>query len=141
MNRTQHSTNNERTMSRFVDAQAMHEKHPDTFAAPTREELDTLEIGGLVKICNNFERFWVKMTAIGGNGTLFGIVSNKLVGDYGYTLGDQVDFHVDNIFILYDEEEIIAEFYLTHREKSWAMLPLDKRIKLQHFLAKYTLVS
>ena len=51
---------------RFVDAQAMHARHPATFAAPTAEQLRGIVPGAHVKVCVREERFWCAVTAVDG---------------------------------------------------------------------------
>jgi hypothetical protein len=44
-------------MTEFVDAQQRNKEHPDTFHIPPKGQLDALESGDFVKICENKERF------------------------------------------------------------------------------------
>lgn len=72
----------------FEDAQAMRIKYPDTFEAPTKEDLDNLKIGDFVKVCIQIpnrvgempesERFWIEITKIKGD-VITGKVSNDLI--------------------------------------------------------------
>lgn len=84
----------------FIDAQEMAQKHPDTFEAPTSEELDQISVGSLVKICNDEERFWTEVTKIDGD-KITANVDNQLLGDYGYNLGDSIEFEKRHIYSIY----------------------------------------
>ena len=68
-------------MLEFVDAQEMHEQYPDTFEAPTKEELVGIKKGMFVKVSHNNERFWVKVTRVSKKGVITGQVWN----DIGFT--------------------------------------------------------
>jgi len=84
----------------FVDAQKMHENHPETFWAPCQEELDTIKIGDVVKICaNNKERFHVIVTEVNGD-DMTGRVSDALV---------MVDLDIDEV--VHFKKENIYDFY------------------------------
>ena len=54
-------------MTRFVDAQQMHRKHPKRFWAPEKELLDQIQAGDLVKVAVEFGDaepgfFWITVT-------------------------------------------------------------------------------
>lgn len=85
----------------FVDAQEMHKKHPQTFDAPSREDLTDLKLGDIVKMCaNEKERFWTIITAIKGN-KITASADNKLVHNFGFNLGDIIEFEKKNIYDIY----------------------------------------
>lgn len=71
-------------MTRFIDAQAMHRKHPKTFEVPSVASISALKPGDHVKIAAivggkgnpSAERFWVKLTKTGKQ--LEGTVANDL---------------------------------------------------------------
>jgi hypothetical protein len=90
-----------KSMCTFVDAQLMHRNHPDTFEVPDQDELDNIVPGALVKVCNNFERFWCKVTEVQLDGTISATVDNRLFGKYGYNEGDTVTFHKNNIYSIW----------------------------------------
>lgn len=62
----------------LIDAQEMAHKYPNTFEAPSAQELANIMPGDFIKICVEPERFWVKITAI-NPGLLTGVISNDLV--------------------------------------------------------------
>lgn len=79
------------------DAQLMQINNYETFDAPTPEELGSLEPEGYVQICNEKERFWVKITEIEDD-IISGVIDNNLVEDHGYNLGDEVEFEKRHIY-------------------------------------------
>ncbi len=81
------------------DAQQMAKDHPDSFHAPSQNELDSIEIGYSVKICDGEERFWIIVKEIKeDNLTIIGEINNNLIGDQSYILGDLVQFTKNNIY-------------------------------------------
>ena len=48
----------------FIDAQEQHKQSPESFDAPSNEELDNLKKGDTVKVCNGKERFWTIILSI-----------------------------------------------------------------------------
>lgn len=84
-------------MMEFIDAQAMHQKHPDTFNAPTAAELQSIKPNCQVKIAHNQERFWVTVTKVDGN-QVEGVVDNQLVMDHPFDFGDTVCFHKRHVY-------------------------------------------
>lgn len=81
----------------FVNAQEMLAKHPDTFYAPSKEDLDAIKIGDSVKVCaDNKERFWVTVTSVEGE-NITGTVDNDLV-DVDLTYGEPVTFKKENVY-------------------------------------------
>lgn len=87
----------------FINAQQMHRKHPQTFYAPSPQELNALKVGDSVKVCTADERFWVTLTQIGQ--TLTGTVDNDLVNTniHGLKLGDTVQFNREHIYNIYED--------------------------------------
>lgn len=81
----------------LIDAQEMHRNHPETFEVPSKSELETIQEGTYVKICDGDERFWVQVTKIDGS-TIQGTVSNDLVFEKPYNYGDLVEFHQKNVY-------------------------------------------
>lgn len=59
--------------------------------------LSELEHGDYVKVWNGKEKFWVMITAIKNNLTLYGIISSRLKLS-SYTHGDIISFHTKHIF-------------------------------------------
>jgi hypothetical protein len=82
---------------RLVDAQRMHEQHPDTFEVPDPSELDAIGPGDCVKVCfeDINERIWIRVT---GNdaGTITGTLDNDPVGE-GIAYGDTVTLEPRNV--------------------------------------------
>jgi len=84
----------------FVDAQEMVQLHPETFEAPTADELDQITEGTIVKICNGEERFWAGVTKVDGE-KISASVDNDLLGDYGYNYGDIIEFEKRHIYSIF----------------------------------------
>lgn len=91
-------------MHKFTNAQAMHKKHPDTFEAPTKEELDALKVGNIVKVSHHNERFWVTITAIDKDiitidkDIITGKVDNVLIRPQPFKYGDIIKFKKHHIY-------------------------------------------
>lgn len=83
-------------MNEFLDAQQMNKENPDTFWAPNQEELDSLEPGLYVKICENKERFWVHLTEVDGD-KLAGRIDNDLVFEHSFKCDDEITFEKKNV--------------------------------------------
>lgn len=79
------------------DAQKLAKKHPNTFEAPTQEQLNSIEIGDTVKICDGEERFWTIVKELKED-HIVAEVNNKLIGDQEYNLGDLIQFTKNNIY-------------------------------------------
>jgi hypothetical protein len=104
----------------FANAQEMHKLYPDTFWAPSQEELDNVKVGDTVKVCakvcaeqnrRTLERFWVKITKINGE-ILKGEVSNVLV-DIDLKLDEEITFKKENIydFIKKNNDDVAHEVF------------------------------
>lgn len=94
-------------MPRFVDAQAMHRKHPKTFEVPSAKVLSQLKPGDHVKVAAvektergpsgmARERFWVLLTKVNGS-KLEGTVDNDLVM-VKLKYGAKVKFATKNVY-------------------------------------------
>lgn len=88
----------------YVDAQEMATKHPTTFDAPTKEELDAIKVGSTVKICTGNERFWTTVTEINGQ-EITATVDNDLVNEENEDIpyGTEIHFEKKNIYDVYPE--------------------------------------
>lgn len=75
--------------SYFLDAQAMHRAHPDTFDAPSDVELDAVDEGDCVKVCAQAERFWIRVNKVTPTG-FDGEVWNHLTARHRLRLRDRV---------------------------------------------------
>jgi uncharacterized protein YegJ (DUF2314 family) len=90
----------------LVNAQVMAELHPQTFEAPTKEDLDKLESGDIVKLCfedsegEGSERMWVTVTSVSGD-TLTGVLDNTPFMLECITYGDPVQFKKENIYTIF----------------------------------------
>lgn len=86
----------------FVDAQEMSKKHPDTFEAPSIEELNDLAPDVNVKVCVEGERFWVLITEVNGD-KITGTVDNDLQRTHvhGLSLGDTINFEKKHVYGIY----------------------------------------
>jgi hypothetical protein len=83
----------------FIDAQQMKKEHPETFYAPTQEELDKIKIRDYAKVCVGRERFWVKVLKIEDE-TITGTIDNDLVftHEHGLKFDDVISFEKKNIY-------------------------------------------
>ena len=75
----------------LLDAREMNKKHPDSFWCPSNEKLDGLEVGMIVKIAHNRERFWVKLTSVTGD-ILSGLVDSYPMHEHPFGYGDVIKF-------------------------------------------------
>lgn len=88
----------------WVDAQELHNFQPETFDAPSLEEINKIEKGTSVKICNGKERFWVRISGVySQDKTDFekefeGRVANYLLDNSDYDYSDRVIFAAKNIY-------------------------------------------
>jgi len=89
----------------WVDAQQMAKDNPDTFEAPSDEELAAIEIGWTVKVCNGRERFWTEVVEK-GEGYLLVKVDNMLVYRRGYNLGDILKIEKRNIYEIHSRDDL-----------------------------------
>lgn len=90
-------------MAIFNDAQRMHKMYPDTFEAPSLEELTAVRVGSLVKICaDDVERFWVLVSDVKGD-RLQGSVDNDLLHSEVHQLksDDVVSFELRHIYQIF----------------------------------------
>ena len=92
-------------MSEFLDAQQMKKENPNTFWAPNQKEMDSLQSGQFVKICENRERFWVELTGVDGD-ILVGRVDNDLAFKHSFKCDDIITFEKKNVMGLISEDEL-----------------------------------
>ncbi|EAO3414764.1 hypothetical protein E3L83_19515 [Salmonella enterica] len=83
----------------FTDAQEMAIRHPATFEAPDKIELDCIMPGSHVKICAGDERFWVLVTAVTRE-AITGTIDNDLVRTaiHGLRYNDTVSFERRHVY-------------------------------------------
>lgn len=89
----------------FVNAQEMHRAHPDTFWAPSADDLSQIKVGDIVKVCaNQCERFWTIVTGIDGD-MITAIVNNDLIytNKHGLRCDDKIQFHRDCVYQVFDK--------------------------------------
>ncbi len=73
-------------MPKFVDAQRLKMRRPNSFEAPTEAQIRSIAPGFFIKVCSFNERFWIRVTKIETKifdafDTKFtGVISNDLVG-------------------------------------------------------------
>ena len=84
-------------MHKFIDAQEMAKKYPDTFEAPTLEELSKIKQDDFVKVCLNDERFWVKVIEIHED-EIIGEVDNRLLEVQPFNMHDIIAFKKEHIY-------------------------------------------
>lgn len=85
-----------RVINGLIDAQSMALKHPDTFEAPSIEDLGRLSAGDWVKVCRNNERFWVAVIDV-ADGFITGKVDNHLISNR-IPVGTEIFFRAKNVF-------------------------------------------
>lgn len=92
----------------FRNAQHAAHRHPDSFEAPTAEELAQVGPGNWVKLSVAFpesedgmdgERFWTEVTERHGD-QLVGRVDNELVAtrDHGLARNDRIEFSIEHVY-------------------------------------------
>lgn len=96
------------TTTNFVNAQAKHREHPDTFEVPTAADLGAVRPGDYVKICDKDERFWVKVTVVEGS-QFTGTVNNVLVFPHDFKDGDVLTFTQDCVYNIMTQKELAAK--------------------------------
>ena len=89
----------------WVDAQQMAKENPETFEAPTEQELEAIEVGWTVKVSNGQERFWNEVLEK-GDGYLLVKVDNMLVYRRGYNLGDILKIEKRNIYEIHSRDDL-----------------------------------
>jgi hypothetical protein len=93
----------------LVNAAEMGREHPETFYYPTKRQLDSIQPGDLVKVCEDSEpfpeRFWVIVTK--RDGDLFvGAVDNYLFENKPYkNPGALIQFGVENVYNVWEGPE------------------------------------
>lgn len=83
----------------FVNAQQMQRNYPDTFEAPTQDELDNLKAGDYVKVSAGDEKFWCFIKAFEGD-DIIAEINNDLVRTdrHGLSCGDIILFQKRHVF-------------------------------------------
>lgn len=81
----------------FLDAQQLGREHPNTFAAPTEEDIAQIKVGDYVKVCDGEERFWNIIKKMDGD-IIVAEINNKLVCGQDYNLGDLIQFSKHHIY-------------------------------------------
>lgn len=90
----------------FIDAQEMALLHPDTFEAPSAEDLAKITVGDYVKVCPGEERFWCKVEEIDhGSGRVMAAVANDLI-IYPWPVGEELDFETRHIYQILKNHQI-----------------------------------
>ena len=106
---------------KFEDAQALHQLHPDTFEAPTPEDLQDLKPGDFVKVCALRERFWAEVIAV-ETGVITARVDNNLImNELSYN--DTIRIKPENIY------DILKPSALSHFRKLSAPPKTNKQRK------------
>jgi hypothetical protein len=90
----------------FVDAQQMARDHPDSFEAPSPEELAALVVGDVVKVCDTQERFWTVIKEFKEDDVIVAEVNNSLISGQEFNLGDLIEFKKCHIYAIHKEEDI-----------------------------------
>ena len=82
--------------TKFIDAQKMAVKYPESFYALSLATLDTIKKGSIVKVAVEGERFWVKVTSVKGN-KITGKVDNFLVF-VDLEVGEKIEFEKRHVY-------------------------------------------
>ena len=90
---------NKMGMHKFIDAQEMAKKYPETFEAPSIEELNQIKQDDSVKLCLNDERFWVKVIEVRED-EIIGEVDNQLFEEQPFNLHDIIAFKREHIYAM-----------------------------------------
>ena len=83
----------------IIDFQHLHQEMPETFPIPSREALDKLTTGDLVRVCVDNERFWVRVEIIQDE-KVTGIIYSDLLHTayHGLKANDPIEFEKKHIF-------------------------------------------
>jgi len=94
------------TIEGFVNAQLMKFYNPQTFDAPTIEDIMEVQEGDWVKVCHNNERFWCKfITWSKDTNSMFLEVGNELLSlDHPFDLGDMIEVYPHHIYDIHTKE-------------------------------------
>ena len=82
----------------LINAYLYNKYYSDSFMLPC---LINLDVGSIVKVCDGFERFWVKVTKIDFE-NLEGKIDNILVTSESYNKNDIIAFQRCNIFEIFE---------------------------------------
>lgn len=86
---------------KFEDAVELSKIYEGTFQIPTNAELMQLEVGHIVKVCANNERFWAKIIDINfDTEEIIATVDNELLRN-DLELFEKVEFKFNNIYAIY----------------------------------------
>lgn len=90
-------------MYSLINAEEQNKKYPETFHIPSREMVEAIKVGDIVKLGfeeNEFvERMWVVVTAIEkGHMDFIGRLDNDPFEHKSVKCGDLVPFKAENIF-------------------------------------------
>jgi hypothetical protein len=91
---------------RLINAKQMSIDYPDSFSY-WEEDIANIKVGNVVKVANNWERFWVIVKEIEGN-KIIGEVNNGLVGNLKgkpspYNCGNLIFFKRENIYQIWEK--------------------------------------
>ena len=94
------------TIEGFVNAQLMKFYNPQTFDAPTIEDIMEVQEGDWVKVCHNNERFWCKfITWSKDTNSMFLEVGNELLSlDHPFDLGDMIEVYPHHIYDIHTND-------------------------------------
>lgn len=86
----------------FINAQQQKLDNPNTFDAPSQDELDAIKLDDSLKVCIGGERFWTTVTEVKGQ-QIKAIVDNHLINceEHGLDYGDEVEFNKHHIYDIY----------------------------------------
>lgn len=85
----------------FENAREMSKKHPETFYAPSSQELSRLKEGQFVKVCVNSERFWCEILEVNQESeSIKASVANELIYS-DIAVGEELSFKFENIYDIY----------------------------------------
>jgi hypothetical protein len=86
----------------LVNAAEMARQHPETFGRPSKQELDSIKSGSLVKVCDGAKRFWTEVISREGETIIARVDSMIGFGQQDYSYGDLIRFGADNIYDIHE---------------------------------------
>lgn len=85
----------------FENAQENSIRFAPSFEAPSWEDLRSLKVDQIVKVCHNDERFWVVLVKILGNDEVIGRIDNDLVRPHPFQCGDLIKFRLEHVYSIF----------------------------------------
>lgn len=120
----------------LVDAQEMHQKHPDTFDVPPPERLADPQPGWMAKICDDEQRFWTKIVSVDGARITATVENATGREDRGYGVDATVQYERRHIYGLLTLKQS-AYHMLTHLMRTGQLPRPTPKQQALRAMAKY----